>query len=400
VTRSLGPEFALEAPVGNVVYRAASLGPICRVSPGGALIAVVERGSATAEVVILDLQGNVVRRSNRFEDAASMLAWSRDEEVVATVEDGLVGIGIDGRDRTIQATPGGIGIHDVARDGTMVLEQGSWRSTFAVGHDGRFDEQSWMDATLPVDLSRSGRSAIFAGRTPDGKLWGAYIKALDQSAPVYLGHAQPLAILPDESGVLALSPANRLLLISTGVGATRDLGPWTGAKLQLSPAAISPDGKVAYLQGAPPGAAKDLYRLPLDGSAPSPLNAPPVLDTVRVSPDGTLLAVHAPDYSTAILNLTIAGGLTPVPGTVVGDWIIGWSANSRAVFIATNALDPEIYRVELSSGKRELVRRFHVDHPNNLVGFWATKSTDDAEAILFRLVRATNSDLWIAEGLR
>ena len=120
----------------------------------------------------------------------------------------------------------------------------------------------------------------------------------------------------------------------------------------------------------------------------------------RVSPDGNLLGVTTGDVQPAVVNLGNPGAPTVVSGAESTPIVVGWSADSKSVFLSSLGYEPEIVRVELASGRRELVRRIVPRDRADVFSVYVVAVTPDAKQILLNIVRATNSDLWIAEGIR
>ncbi|MFA6954660.1 MAG: protein kinase [Thermoanaerobaculia bacterium] len=395
--RLIDDQLVLEAPIGKVIHR--SLGLLrCRVSPDGSMVAAVEAGTGGAGVLVLDLNGRVVRKSRTYQTLEGM-AWSRDgRQVLVTVDGGiLVGIGIDGRDREIDSAPGRTVLHDIAADGSLLFEQFGGRVSHAVarGQDELLEEFSWLDQTGAVDLTSSGDTILFQDRTPEATVPGSYLRKLGESAPTYIGNFFPCAITPDGSVVLAASAGDELFALPTGTGAPKSLGIWQ----ILRGVATAPDGKVAFAVGTRPGSPEGLYRVPLDGREPSLVTTRRLTVVSRVSPDGRRLAV-VDGLQPAVLDLEKPDSVVPVPGANQWDLVVGWSSDSKSLFVSAPGYEPAIYRVDLATGKRELVRRVVPQDRSDVMNTWIAAATPDARTILCRIFRATNSDLWIAEGIR
>ncbi|MFA6954659.1 MAG: protein kinase [Thermoanaerobaculia bacterium] len=401
--RRVGGQYVLEAPVGKVIYRSAELMG-CRVSPDGAHVAIVDLRAEGLKILVLDLSGGVVRRSEPYQSGLATIAWSRaGTEVLASVpEHSLLGIGIDGSDRTILKVPGLAFLHDVAPDGVVLLELfGAWQSIGVVrAREEAITEFACRDVPTPVDLSSSGDAVLFGDRLPDSKLWGAFLQRPGQAEPVFLGKMFPFALSPDGSVVLAKSDDGRLVVVPTGAGQPQFLGSWTGQRRWHGMATIASDLQSAFVLGSPSGAKAGLYRVPLDGGTPTLLSVAALAEVTRQSPDGKLLGVTTSDLRPALLEIATQGKVLLVPGGLQQERVIGWSSDSRSVYVAADGYEPEVYRVRLAHGSREFVRRIVVRDRADLISIRVVGATPDLGVTICGLLRSTNSDLWIAEGIR
>ena len=120
-----------------------------------------------------------------------------------------------------------------------------------------------------------------------------------------------------------------------------------------------PDSKRLLVCGSEKAQAPRCYEQDLEGSSPKPVTASGVLGTL--APDGTTLLLTLPGGQFARSS---TDGATPVPIISLHgeDRPVGWSADSRAVFVQRSLDAPAfVERVDLTTGQRTTVRQLTAD---------------------------------------
>ena len=120
-------------------------------------------------MIAVDRNGKQLLRSVTFISTEG-LAWSPSGEEVwagATRTEGwaneLVGLGLDGKQRVVLRLPGILRLHDVSRDGRVLLSKESWRSglQFRGPADKKERDLSWLDYATLRDISADGSLISF-----------------------------------------------------------------------------------------------------------------------------------------------------------------------------------------------------------------------------------------------
>jgi eukaryotic-like serine/threonine-protein kinase len=355
VTTHDGPR--LEYPPGRVLYqqKAGWFGRP-RFSPDGTMIAFenhpIEHND-DGEVDVIDLKGN---RSVLFKsDSVEGVAWSPDGKEVwfASAQNGgwadtLFAMKPGGKLRTILTAPS-IRLHDISKDGLVLLSIDAWRDQLRGFFPGDKEDHlySWLDSTGPTSLSADGRFVAFY---EGGEIYRldndvqAYYRPTDGSPAVRLGPGG-VVIAPDGKSVLVASNHGErrlpLQLQPLGPGQSRNMptpgliafnmmnwsdggqriayeaqseqGDWnvytqwiaSGPPVRIAPGrdvnpVLSPDGKTVAI--SQPGRGILLY--PADGGDPTPLkNAQENEMPARFANSGKSLLVAAPSDQGLVLTL-------------------------------------------------------------------------------------------------
>jgi serine/threonine protein kinase len=149
-------KYRVEFPQGKMLYESTQPLGYLRIAPRGNAVAFVEFGSVDGDsgwVIAVDRNGKQLLRSVTFISMEG-LAWSPSGEEVwagATRTEGwaneVVGLGFNGKQRVVVRLPGILRLHDVSRDGRVLLSKESWRSglQFRGPADKKERDLSWLD---------------------------------------------------------------------------------------------------------------------------------------------------------------------------------------------------------------------------------------------------------------
>ena len=412
VIRQVAGKSRLEYPIGKVLAETSGYLSDVRVSPKGDLLAYMphdfERDNR-GRVVVIDRSGVVVTRSPEYWGEEG-LAWSADgEEVLFAALDIAHGpdyavraLRLDGTVRDVLAAPVGVIVHDVARDGRLLvsthLERGVDVALFAGASAER--DLPWLDHGYEVVLSRDGRSLLFGDSSVlSGSLYSVLYRAADGSPPVRLGDGVGTDLSADGSSVVAIvmdDPA-RLMIYPTGVGEPRDISA-AGFVTYGQSAHFVRDGRgVAYCGNAAGKASRCYVRDLADGSARA------------VTPEGTRDGWVSPDGSAAVARGTdgryriyiVNGGAppVPVPGLAAGERVLGWRADGRSLLVSRPGEIPaRVDRLDLSTGERSLVREISPADRAGLVNIPKITFSADEKAYAYAVLRVVGT-LYAVEGL-
>ncbi len=235
VSSALGAR--LEFPPGHALYQqnAGWFGHL-RFSPDGSMIAYENHpivGNDEGALEVIDLHG---KRRVLSDNEVSLegLAWSPDGKEVwyAGTKNGgwadtIFAVNLSGKSRAILTMPY-LRLHDIARDGRVLMSHEVWRKQMKGLFPGDKAEHaySWLDDTEPTAISADGRLISF---TEAGETYylendfQAYYRSTDGSSPVQLG-AGTAAISPDGKWVLTTSSkSHKLQLQPIGTGQSKEL---------------------------------------------------------------------------------------------------------------------------------------------------------------------------------
>jgi Tol biopolymer transport system component len=288
------------------------------------------------------------------------------------------------------------------------LSKESWRSGLQFRGPGDTKERdlSWLDYAVLRDLSLDGTQVSFDD-------WGSaagasglgYLRKTDGSSAIKLGQWGEPVLSPDGTKVLAFDSstvgAARFALLPTGVGELQKLT--AGADQEAISTGWMPDGKAIYFAGDD-GKGWRMYIQDVAGGTPRGVT--PLISVKRnhheshiVSPDGKLM--FARDVNGQGLLFPIAGGEPrTIPGWSPEDIWITWSADGRSAYVyrdeKTSAL---VYRLDLATGKRELVMTLGPSDSAGVTSVLNVRMTADGKTYAYSFLREM-SDLFLVEGVR
>ena len=412
VARRAAGKFGIEFPIGKRLYKSPGWLRFVRVSARGDAVAFVEHpaiGSDSGSVTVLDMNGGKKLLSRGWVSLQG-LGWSpRGDEVwIAGTKDHawaneIHGLDFSGRDRVILRLPGILRLHDISREGRILLSTERWR--YGILFRGPADEKeqdlSWLDFSLVSDLSPDGRNLAFAepGEAA-GTLVLAYMRKLDGSPPVHLGDCGFPTFSPDQKRILCESAnGDQLEVIATGAAETRSITPY--AITQHGSFGWLPDGKEIFLEGYD-GQSWRIYIQDLDGGKPRPVT-PEILPHTEwanlVSPDGKWIVGQ--DLEGKAWLYPVAGGSPhPVQRLEENEVWVNWSADARSAYIYESGKVPtRVVRLDLSTGKKQ---PFIELSPGDLPGLAKIRSvrvTPDGKSYAYTYERAL-SELYLVEGLK
>jgi Tol biopolymer transport system component len=374
----------LESPPGKVIYRPDGWVSHVRFSRNGELLAFAEHiiGGDDGRAVIADRDGKVKVRS-AFYQSIQGLAWAPSgREVWYTAAPAgnaraLYAMDLSGRERLVLRVPATLTLHDIASNGLVLVSKDDSQYGIVVMAPGSRNERnlSWFDWSILSDLSPDGQTALI-GESGEavGANYGLFLRRTDGSPAIRLGDASNGTLSPDRRWVLTDSNAvpPQLQVFPTGVGQPRTL---TNDKLSHLRAAYYPDGKHILFTGAEPGRRSRLFVYDPDTGASRAITPEGTaafgLPGMGMSPDRIRMLVSSGFRDYAILNVQ-TGSMSPMRGLLPQEDPVGWHPDGKDVLVRQRILPANLYRLDPSTGKRELFRTITPAEPagvEDIAGF-------------------------------
>jgi len=410
VVRRVGGKERLEYPLGKVLYETAGWVSHLRISPDGKLIAFIDHpyeGDDAGSVAIVDRAGNKKTLSRDFV-AAQGLAWSpTGNEVWYTATPSgsnreLRAATLSGEERLVYLGTGTLTLHDIFRDGRVLISRDDLRAGMIGLAPGESKERdlSWHDWTVPRDLSDDGKLVPFDETGEAGGETGAvYVRGTDGSPAVRLGEGRTPTVSPDGKWVLALSPSARrgLMELPTGAGETRTIP--TG-DVQVVEAFFFPDRHRILEVGNQSGHVLRLWVQDAEGSNPQAISPEGAIVRRRgcISPDGKQVAARDPERNITIYP--VAGGKPSlVPNTQPGEEPVQWTPDGTALLVSRREVPARVFVINLASKERKLLQSFAPADPTGLFSNAAPSFSRDLKSYVYSYQRIT-SDLYVVDGLK
>ena len=411
VVRRVGGRERLEYPLGKVLYETPGWVSHPRVSPDGKLVAFIDHPYANddaGQIATVDESGNKKTLTGQFVSAQGLAWWRAGNEIWFTATTSgsnreLRGVTLSGKERLIYLGTGTLTLHDVSKEGHVLVTRDDLRAGMVglAPGEGKERELSWHDWTVPRDLSDDGTLVSFdeTGEA-GGETGGLYVRRMDGSPAVRLGDGRNPSLSPDGKWALALSPAVRrgVIELPTGAGDSRTIS--TG-EVQVHYVYFFPDGRnILEVGNVPAGHGLRLWVQDLDQGAPRPISPEGVTLRCRgcISPDGKRVAARDPEGKITIYP--IAGG-TPfvVPNSEVGEAPAQFTPDGKALLVAREEIPTRVFMIDLATGQRKLFRSFTPADAAGLFASGAPSFSRDLKGYVYSYQRIT-SDLYVVDGLR
>ncbi len=404
---------SLECPIGKVLLDSTDTLRSPRISPRGDRIAFFENGSLAIikssggdkKVLSPGAMGNVPCWT-----ADGGEIWYNAVDPERGFLNSIYAVDLSGRHRLVTRLPGDLELHDISRDGRMLLSRHNPVSVLMAAAPGEPSERelSWLDGSWLSDLSDDGRTLIstevWEGGGPNGSI---YLRKTDGSPAVRLGEGHATALSPDGKRVLGWLPSGgglppRLVLIPTGAGEPttleyREFNRVTGANW-------FPGGERVLFAASGPGHGVRLYIQEIAGGSPRPVTPEGVghcgitvtSSSRGVSPDGKF--VIAGTAETCALYPVEGGTPRPIRGLEAGDHPIQWSRDRRGVYVFRAGRPVSVWLLNMETGERRLWKEIHQSNQ----GFDTAvivRMTPDGRSYAYSWNRNL-SELYLVDGLR
>src|ERR1700761_1851204 len=368
IVRDMWGKQRLEFPVGHVLYETDGWISHPRISPKGDKIAFLDHTTHDDDrgvVSVVDLAGKKKVLSTGWESEEG-LAWSPSGSEVwfsaarAGLQRRIYAVDLAGHQRLAFTALGGVTLHDIAPDGRLLVTQDEQRAGIRVMAPGATRERdlSWLDWSLPVDISRDGNTLLFDEQGAEGgPTYTVAERDMRGSPPIPLGEGMAGEFFPDGKWAITTVAYTQLELLPTGAGTIRKLDRGNIEQYRHS-LHWMPDGKQIVFSGNEPGHLARCFIQNVDGGKPRPITAEGV-NGCHVSPDGQWITGFNPlDMSIKLYPLN-GGAPRPIPGILPGE-SVSWTTDPRYVYASSGKVAPvKIYRLNLENGQRQLFKEIN-----------------------------------------
>ena len=409
IVRDVDRNDHLEFPAGHVIYHTNGYISEPRVAPDGDHVAFVDHQARFDDrgwVKVVDRSGTVTTLSGEFWGIEG-LAWTPDGRSIAF--SGAAG-GVEGyQPRLVAASPGhspsqllpsvgSVLVVDTAKDGRYLMLRFDDRMGIRVLTTGMKEERElgWLNTAINPHLSSDAKLLVFTDQSESaGPTYATEYRTVDGGPVARLGEGSNLGMSPDGQWALALvlSLPQRLMLYPLGPGNARQLDSgaitrYTGGYRWLPDRRLMTCGS----EGAQP---PRCYLQTIDGKPQS--ITPAGFADAALAPDGETLLLRGVDESWGQTRLG-TDGVRPLASLSRSDDVIGWSRDSRAVYIQRrHAEASKVERLELLSGARTTVREFNAGDSVASIAIEVTEYRDDGSYVYWYWKRP--STMFVASGL-
>ena len=349
------------------------------------------------------------------------LAWSPSgDELWFSELRGRVGylnaITMDGRQRQLISGLGSVQLHDVGRDGSVLLSAITSRLVTMIKPPDQDVERpySWFDAGLVSELSSDGRWVLF---TESGEAVGGkptiYLRRTDGTLPVRLGEGHGIALSSDAAWVLAVQSGTsgpQLTVLPAGAGEPVALPRGDIETYDTNYGSFFPGGRRILFHARRRG--EGLRAFIQDVAGGQPKSVTPDLDTVSygvIAPDGQWVVgtTSGPDGILHKLYPVGGGDPRPIPGSRADEPPIQWSADGSELFVRTwltfepggRAPSTTVSRLSLRTGARSLWRTIRVTDTAGAGTPTGVMVTPNGQAFTYSYTQ-TLHDLYLVTGLK
>jgi eukaryotic-like serine/threonine-protein kinase len=408
VVRDVAGKQRLEFPLGHVLYETAGWISHPRVSRKGDQIAFLDHPTLKDDrgvVSVVDLAGHKRILSTGWESEEG-LAWSADGAEVwfsatdAGLQRRIYAVDLLGHQRLSFRALGGVTLQDISPNGEVLLTRDEQRAGIMALAPGATNERdlSWLDWSLPEDLSRDGSMLLFDEQGEQGgPTYTAAMRDLQGSPPIPLGEGMAGGFSPDGKWAATIVSYNQILLLPTGAGTVKRI---ERGDIQQYEHGVQwlPDGKQILFSGNLAGHEDRCFIQNIDGGKPRPVT-PEGVGFCQVSADGKLIAGTDLAANEPRLYGADGGEARPIPGLSAGEGFM-WTSDPRFMYVYQWRQTPvKIYRLNVLNGQRQLFREISPPDATGLCEISRVLFSSDGQAYVYGYVRLL-SDLYLVKGLK
>ena len=408
VVRGVAGRVRLEFPLGHVLYETSGWVSHVRVSPDGREIAFLDHPTYDDDegnVSVINMNGERTILSKGWESEEG-LAWSPNGKEVwfsathAGLQRQIYAVDLTGRLRLAFHALGGVTLQDIAPDGRVLMTQDEQRAGIMGAARGatKLQELSWRDWSLPVDISRDGKTLLFDEQgEQSGPNYTVAMRDLTGSQPVALGDGMAGNFSPDGKWAAATVSYSQLLLLPTGVGTVRRIE--RGDIQQYGhPIQWMPDGKQIVFAGNEAGHGIRCFLQSIDGGGPRPIT-PEGVSECRVSPNGKYVAATETKSNPAQLYPIGGGAPRVIPGLQPGEGV-EWTADPKFLYAFQREKSSiKVFRLNVTNGQRKFFKEITVPEGPGICEMNHVIFSQDGSAYVYGYIRQL-SDLYLVAGLK
>ncbi len=409
LVRDVGAASRLEFPTGKVLYETRGHVSFPRFSPKGDRIAFFDHplvADDRGSVAVVDLSGKKRTLTTNWPSVQG-LAWSPGgEEIWFTASPSgpmraLYGVTLSGRLRQIARVPGAIRLHDVTKDGRVLVTRESIENgVFALAPGAtRERDLSWLEYSSARDISADGKTVLFEEQSaPAGPNYAVCVRGTDGSPVIRLGEGLASAISHDGKWVLSKlpPPGEPYVLLPTGPGEPRRAA-YDGIESYARGIFLPGDREILFRAKRAREPFR-LYRGSLAGGNAHPVSREVTGQGLIVSPDGRRAVATGPEGTAAIYPLDAGpdSPSRPIPGATPADVPIQWSDDGRSIYVRRGSA--RVFLLDLETGRSRLWKEIMPADPAG-AAFGNIRITPDGKAYAYSLGR-TLSQLYLVDGLK
>ena len=401
----------LEFPAGKVLYATTGHVSWPRFSPDGKTIAFLDHPFPTDDqgaVAMIDLTGKKTKLSRDYESVQG-LSWSPDgKEIWFTAAEAGAGrslraVGRSGKERVLSNVPGGLTLRDISRAGRVLLTHDNVRKGIMGLGPGQTRERelSWLDWSLPYDLSDDGTTLLFNEQGQAvGENYAVCLRKTDGSPVVRLGEGVPRSLSPDGkwAATTLMKKHAALTLLPTGTGQPRALA--SDGKLQFNIVRWLPDSRRIVFTALTDDGTRRIYVQDIEHGLPRALTPPNVpIGGFMTSVDGKYAIYGGENVPAA--TVSIDGGTAPPPPKIdLADLTpIRFTGDGRSLFVRDRKIPARVYRIDVATGRKELLRELSPGDPAGLQSIGQIFLSTDGRSYVYGYTRAL-SDLFAVDGFK
>jgi serine/threonine protein kinase/Tol biopolymer transport system component len=410
IARSVSGKNRIEFPIGTVLYETAGWVSHPRVSPDGTLVAFLihpVHGNDMGSICVVDRSSRVRMLTSDWVTVYG-LSWPRHGKEIwftatrAGVARAIWSVSLSGETRMLLRTPGELTIHDVSRDGGVLVTSDNGKVGIVGLPPGQEKERdlSLLDWSRVCDLSIDGKTVLFdESGEGSGAAGGVFARKTDGSPAVRLGDGRAGSFSPDGKWVVSLAqlPPHNARLLPVKAGTPRAL---EHGRLAVHAARWLPDGHHVLLLANEPDAGLKLYIQSVDDGPPRPITPEGTgVGFFPVSPDGKFVVAQGPDHQFSLYSLE-GGEPQPIPTLTSDDRPIRWTPMGNSLYVFRRGdLPSTVMQLDLSTGRKERVLDLMPPDPAGIVEIVSVQLTPDAASYAYSYHRIL-SDLLLVEGLK
>jgi len=413
VVRGSEGGYRIEFPIGKTLYESSGWMSHLRFSPEGDRLAFLQHqfsGDNHGHVQTVDLSGHSERLTGDLYTSWGLAWHPLTGEIwysaAPPINGGLgsnvmiYGVAPGKTPREVFASVGAVILHDISREGAVLLAHEILRRNVVAHTDGTDRELSWYDWSFPMRLSPDGSTLLFEEQgVASGGRYAFYVRDTTGGPAIRLDDGRGRDLSSDGAFVLALTndPPERLLIVPTGAGDVREIA--VAGIEHFMTARFLPGEEEVVLVASRPSEGPRLWKVSVQGGEPQPISQDDIASWFffGVSPDGQWVAAIRADQ-TPMLYPTNGGEARRIHGAEEGDFPVHWSRQEELLVCRRESKRSLIYALDLQSGQRTLVHTLAPMDPAGVEGVYPIHFGADYDTYVFGY-RIMMSSLFLATGL-